>query len=150
MVPWRIKTPGQGGLHRGRTTAHERALCGSTPPDPLDLSDEGLTQPWGYWGAFCLLAPSEYRRTCPLPELQMATSLAPLRLGTIRPQVRICFLHLQTRNRNHSLSRPSEPPGPCLRPTGHCDGPNASAIYLAGDTGNKRYVTGPAFVAHSS
>lgn len=45
-----LKHRGQGGLHRGRTTAHERALCGSTPPDPLDLSDEGLTQPWGYWG----------------------------------------------------------------------------------------------------
>lgn len=40
----------EADLHRGRVTAHEPALDGSRPQDPLDLSDEGLTQPFGYWG----------------------------------------------------------------------------------------------------
>lgn len=40
----------EADLHRGWVTAHEPALDGSRPQDPLDLSDEGLTQPFGYWG----------------------------------------------------------------------------------------------------
>ena len=45
-----VKTLGRGRLAQGIDHCFERALCGLIPLGSLDLSDEGLTQPFGYWG----------------------------------------------------------------------------------------------------
>lgn len=72
-----LKHWGEGDLHRGWITAHDRALGGSIPLEPLDLSDEGLTLPFGSWGHSVSLGHLNTEGPAPL-ELRMATSLAPL------------------------------------------------------------------------
>jgi len=141
VVCFWLKRWGEGDLHRGWITAYEPALSGSRPPDPLDLCDEGLTWPFGYWGhsvSLGLLIHTPDELSC------------PFETWAILPQVGIHFLHLQTRNLNENLSGLCELPCSCLQTSHYCDGPNVSALYLAGATGNKMHVTVPAFAAHNS
>lgn len=102
---------GEGEQHRCWCTAHEPALCGSTALGPLHLFNEGLTQPFGYWGHSVSLGPLNTGGEGLFPpELQMASFVTSLILGLLSPLGRVCCLHLQTGNLNHCPSGLSSDP----------------------------------------
>lgn len=55
-------------------------------------------------GAFCLLGSFAYSRTCPSPELRMATSLAPLRPALSDLRSEFTFFNLKTSNLHQNFS----------------------------------------------
>ena len=120
-----LKHWGEGDLHRGLITALERALCGLIPLGSLDLSDEGLTQPFGYWGNNLktqgpVLLNARWHLLLPLWDLSYLTSHQNSLPSCANQQF------------EPEPLRTVRAPCPCLQ-TMRCYDSPSSALYLAGE-----------------
>lgn len=131
-IPW-----GPSGMWGRRRAAQMLVHCSWTSslwfntPSPLHLFNEGLTQPFGYWGHSVSLGPlNTGGESLFPPELQMASFLPLWYLVCCHLwagfAVFICKPAIW-------ITAPQECPQ-----TLHCDGLNASDVYVAWDTGSER------------